>query len=302
MKTKKVRICIGLPGSGKTTETEDFLRKNPDWVKIGRDEFRFMLRNAPVLGFREENMITSMVFDAARKALRSGFNVILDNTHCKVEYIEQAIEELGEMADIEYRLFDVPVETCIERDSRRDRVVGEKVIRKMAKDLKNLKDSFHFQPQKARERKRKDYSKDWNPDLPNAVIFDIDGTLAHFGNKRGPFDWKRVGVDDVDRVVARQLQMHRKNGDTILIVSGRDGSCRQETSDWLEFYDLEFDQLFMRPVNDFRKDNIIKKEIYHNEILGKYNVIVIYDDRDQVVKMWREELGLKVFQVEPGDF
>ena len=58
--------------------------------------------------------------------------------------------------------------------------------------------------------------------------------------------------------------------------------------------------MFMRPKDDYRKDSLVKKEIYNNE-LSKYNVLFVYDDRNQVVDMWRE-LGVKVFQVEPGNF
>lgn len=36
-------------------------------------------------------------------------------------------------------------------------------------------------------------------------------------------------------------------------------------------------------------------------IKDKYNVLGIFDDRQQVVDMWRS-LGLKCFQVEPGNF
>ena len=57
----------------------------------------------------------------------------------------------------------------------------------------------------------------------------------------------------------------------------------------------------MRKKDDFRKDSIIKKEIFENEINPKYNVLFVYDDRNQVVKTWRE-LGVKVFQVEEGNF
>ena len=44
-----------------------------------------------------------------------------------------------------------------------------------------------------------------------------------------------------------------------------------------------------------------KAEIYEKELKGKYNIIMIYDDRDQVVETWRS-LGLKCAQVEYGEF
>ena len=64
---------------------------------------------------------------------------------------------------------------------------------------------------------------------------------------------------------------------------------------------VKFIDLLMRKDNDDRKDSIVKKEIYDNEILGKYNVLFVLDDRDQVVKLWRS-LGLVCLQVANGDF
>ena len=77
---------------------------------------------------------------------------------------------------------------------------------------------------------------------------------------------------------------------------------RERTEAWLSFYGVkDYEFLLMRRENDFRKDNIVKQEIYENHIKDKYNVLMIYDDRDQVVNMWRS-LGLKVYQVNRGDF
>jgi hypothetical protein len=59
--------------------------------------------------------------------------------------------------------------------------------------------------------------------------------------------------------------------------------------------------LLMRAEYDMRKDSIVKEEIYRQEILGRYNVWMVLDDRDQVVEMWRL-LGLRTLQVAPGAF
>lgn len=298
---KKVLLNIGIPGSGKTTWTNDFLAKNPDWVKVARDDYRFMLRNQPFLEPKAENMISDMLIADARKALLTGYNVIVDNTNCKLSYINGFINELNDLADIDYRYFDTPLKTCIERDAIREKKVGETIVKKMHKDLSILVDSFDFQPKKKKERIKLDYSKAWDPALPYAVITDIDGTVAHMNGKRGPFEWKKVGLDDIDQPMVDTLKMLKAAGTTIIACSGRDGSCRQETSDWLTAAEVPFDHLFMRPENDYRKDSIIKKEIYENDIKGKFNIIMVYDDRDQVVEVWRN-LGLKCAQVEPGQF
>ncbi len=57
----------------------------------------------------------------------------------------------------------------------------------------------------------------------------------------------------------------------------------------------------MRQEGDTRKDVLVKQEIYEREIKGRYNVLFVLDDRQQVVDGWRA-LGLTVFQVAPGDF
>ena len=45
---------------------------------------------------------------------------------------------------------------------------------------------------------------------------------------------------------------------------------------------------YYKPENDYRKDNIIKKEIFDNYLKDVYNILFVYDDRNQVVNMWRE--------------
>jgi hypothetical protein len=57
----------------------------------------------------------------------------------------------------------------------------------------------------------------------------------------------------------------------------------------------------MREYGDQRKDSIVKAEIFDQEIRGRYHVVAVFDDRDQVVRMWRS-LGLTVFQVAEGNF
>ena len=57
----------------------------------------------------------------------------------------------------------------------------------------------------------------------------------------------------------------------------------------------------MRKTKDFRSDSIIKTEIYNEFIKDKYFVDLVLDDRDSVVKTWRD-LGLLCLQVYYGDF
>lgn len=316
-KDKNILLLIGLPGSGKTTWKKEFLAKNDGWMSIGRDDFRFMIADSPFLDWKGETLVSELMLSAGRKIVQSGYNLIIDNTHCRLSYINDAIEKLGDIANIDYRYFDVPLDTCIERDLKREKKVGEEVIRKMHKDLKATLDSFNWQPHKKLERIKPDYYKNFDDSLPYAIISDVDGTLCHMNGKRGPFDWKKVGVDTPDRSMIETLKAWAFYGSAsagasgtfyknhpnvkILICSGRDASCRNETEAYFKKHSIPYDALFMRPANDYRKDSLIKKEIFENEIDGKYNVIMVYDDRDQVVNLWRS-LGLKCAQVETGEF
>ncbi len=58
----------------------------------------------------------------------------------------------------------------------------------------------------------------------------------------------------------------------------------------------------MRPAGNTEDDRIIKRR-YWDELdpVSRQCVFAIFDDRDKVVKMWRE-LGVACFQVAPGDF
>jgi len=57
----------------------------------------------------------------------------------------------------------------------------------------------------------------------------------------------------------------------------------------------------MRSDGDYRADQVVKEELFRNQVEPKYDVIGVIDDRDKVVTMWRR-LGLVCFQVAQGDF
>ncbi len=258
-----------------------------------------MLKDEPVCEPKIESLINDMQDNLIISSLNKGLNVIIDNTNLKESYIKHFVDLVKYHASVEFQLFDISIDKAIERNKNRTKKVPEDVIRKHYEQYKILIDSFDFSNVKS---KTKIYT---NPkfeiSLEDAIICDIDGTLAHMNGKRGPFDWDKVDRDDLDEVVAAQLTLHKNNGHKIIIVSGRDGSCLKLSKDWLDFYGVPYDEIYFRAKDDNRKDSIIKAEIYNNNIKGRYNIKVVYDDRNQVVDMWRE-LGLKVLQVEDGNF
>lgn len=136
---------------------------------------------------------------------------------------------------------------------------------------------------------------------PQAVMVDIDGTVALRGD-RSPFDESRVGEDLPNVAVIRVVRLMQTAGYRVLFCSGRTDACRDATVAWLDRHvGVPYEALHMRTVGDFRKDSVVKLEIFDRHIRHSYQVVAVFDDRDQVVKAWRG-IGLPVFQVAEGDF
>ena len=84
-------------------------------------------------------------------------------------------------------------------------------------------------------------------------------------------------------------------------MTGRDGICEKETAEWLTKNLIPYNGLVMRTAGDNRKDNIVKLELFKKHIADNYNVMGVFDDRDSVVKMWRD-IGLTCLQANYGAF
>ena len=151
------------------------------------------------------------------------------------------------------------------------------------------------------------------------VIFDLDGTLAIIDKRRAlagargtkkRMNWKvffdplNIALDEPNVPVIELFKTLKKDGYTMVIFSGRDSISEDMTKLWLEKHGVKPDFMRMRPKNTYTPDNDLKQS-WLDELnvdgLTKDDVMMVFDDRDQVVKMWREN-GLTVSQVNYGDF
>lgn len=284
----KLIMTKGLPGSGKSTWSKEYQKKHPDTVRVNKDDLRAML-HASIHSKGKEEFVLGLRDSIVDKALKKGHDVIVDDTNFNPIH-EEALRRKAVEAGAEFVVQDftaVPLEDCIKRDALRANSVGKKVILQMYNQW--CKSPIEL--------------VEYNPDIPDCYIFDIDGTLSIKGN-RSPYEWSKVAEDEYNFAVVetfRRLQDNNHNPAKFIIFSGRDSSCREITEKWLKDNGIPYDELYMRPLADQTKDSIIKFGMYYNHIKNKYNVIAIFDDRDQVVEMWRS-LGLPCFQVAEGDF
>jgi phosphoglycolate phosphatase-like HAD superfamily hydrolase len=148
--------------------------------------------------------------------------------------------------------------------------------------------------------------------MKNIVIFDLDGTLALIDERRqlaalpnGKINWdvffdpRNIALDKPNPAVVEMFKTLSRDGYEMLILSGRDARSQTETIAWLHENDIFFDGLLMRPEGSFTPDDVLKKSWLDN--IGADRVVCVFDDRDKVVQMWRDN-GLTCFQVAPGNF
>ena len=68
-----------------------------------------------------------------------------------------------------------------------------------------------------------------------AWIVDVDGTLALMEGRRGPFEWGRVDEDAPNTPVVNLVRTLALDLDAVIIVmTGRDSVCREQTEAWLK--------------------------------------------------------------------
>lgn len=295
-------LTRGIPGSHKTTFAREWVAEDPEGrVRLNRDDIRQMLyAKGHGLTYAQEKVVTRTQRSAARAHLRDGRSVIVDDTNLRLRFAREwasLAQQVG--AEFEVKDFIVDVEDAVHSDAMRDEWVGEAIVRDFAARYPQPWPEVTPLPPREGAAPRA-YTPD--PTRPRAWIVDIDGTLAHHeSNGRSPYDWSRVGEDDVDEVVADLVAMLDDEGFEIILVSGREDVCESDTREWLAKHSISWDWLFMRKAGDNRPDTVVKAEIFDNHIRDNFAVRAVLDDRTNVVRMWRS-MGLPCFQVQDGDF
>jgi FMN phosphatase YigB (HAD superfamily) len=143
------------------------------------------------------------------------------------------------------------------------------------------------------------------------VVFDLDGTLADTGHRLHLLKYKPkkydefyelCGRDELNEDIASLFRLFSSNiGWKVIICTGRRSSTFEATHKWLTRHKLRYDELHLRKDGDFRPDEIIKSEMLDKLIEKGDKPDLVVDDRDKVVKMWRDR-GIRCLQACDGNY
>lgn len=270
------------------------------------------------------------------RALSAGKKVVIDNTNLWRNYLKKyyiiaykcGITNLDQimLADIDY---NYALDRCLERIKERDTLqISVETLQRQAEvyhDQRAVITEMDWEIMvKRRAQKQVSYYEVPEfevvpvaplPDLPKAIICDIDGTLAHRALLKQPrihyrsfYSYKECETDLVDEVVRDALKGFQQMGYQIIFVSGRKKDCRTETLDFLKragFAEGDYLIYTRDEEKDIHEelgvmvddsDALVKYRLFNEHIRDKYNVMGVIDDRKRVVALW-ETLGLRVFNV-----
>lgn len=299
-------VTMGIPGSGKSTFAKSWVAEDPNKrMRVNRDSLRVMLTNYHFT--KENNDVTRIVRDdIIRNVVLAGRDLIVDECNVKsVTYKEvcKIVKDLRVDAHVQEKVFYVPLETAVARNANRTGTdfIDPKIIENFWKSMGETKlESYKPQSKtfKAQKLVLNPYKADHS--LPPAVIFDLDGTVCDI-SKRSPYDTAKCYLDTPHDHVLNMINLFNNKKYQILFCSGREDKYRQLTEEWLDKHlsGLDFPvsyKLFMRNSSDMRSDDLIKEEIFDQNIRNNYLIKAVVDDRLRVCKMWHA-LGLPLFRV-----
>lgn len=294
---RKLIVTRGVSASGKTTWAKEHAKNcNHPVVIVSRDDIRWDIMKDRGLvpcwknwSWKDEGLVNKIRSESIEDVLSvcedlsiEDIVIVLCDTNLKAHYFEEECRRFYELGwEVEIKRFDVSWEEAVERDLNREHPVGSSVLAKQFK-------SFYGETYKPADTV-----------TCYAYIFDIDGTVAHRGD-RSPFDWDRVSEDTPDiGALNVAVALSAFKDARVIFLSGRSAECFDATHSWIkEHSGLNDDQfmLIMRAEGDKRNDSIVKREMFDRDIRPNYRVLGVFDDRPSVCRMWRQ-MGLRVFQV-----
>lgn len=329
-------LTHGMPGSGKSTEMEKLVKSDPEtYVRVNRDDIRTHLFGAkyhdspPVQ--KSEQQVNVLQESLMKKGFAANKKVISDDTNLNTRFVRKLVGLARNYdAKVSQHHFNVPVETCKQRNrKRRDeggRFVPEDVMDAIASraysEDGNLKefvigsdgnvfaidlhtpgglliDSFN---------KKLEYA---NPLVDKSVVFvDVDGTLANNSHdsayafrregEKKDFGYFYSSIENAPvNVQVRDLAnlMRENDGLNIFIMTGRTDDYAKELLSFIKRSGIKASRVIAKRENDGRKDSDFKEEQIGK--LRKEGFVIVHsiDDRERSVRAY-EAAGIMVSRVQ----
>lgn len=273
-------MMSGLPASGKTTVAKSLIEEvYPGAIRVSKDLISEMLHFGEFTPQNRKQVI-ELEKIMARNFLADGISVIVDDTN-----LGQRYEDAWKSIAVEKGALFIKATqttdwmTCVERDFRRDKPVGEYTIKNFALEMGQVDGDF--------------------------IICDLDGTLCDIKDRLhlvrsddagSEKNWKaffeNIPGDKLREEIANTVKQLHKDGFKIIYMSGRPEEYKQQTIEWLSRHGMDFNfSLIMRKFGDRRDDVIVKREMLNKYFKNRSQIKRVIDDRPKVVRMWKEELG-----------
>ena len=147
----KIILCRGIQGSGKTTWAKQWALEDPEHrVRFNNNDIRNMLGKYWVPS--REDLVKSLRSVFLLNSMSYGFDIVIDNMNLnpkELEYYNRVLDGWNNPEwvtpdvvkpkySLEFKDFFIPLQECIERDSKRPNPIGEEVIRKTYERYKDI--------------------------------------------------------------------------------------------------------------------------------------------------------------------
>jgi len=155
---------------------------------------------------------------------------------------------------------------------------------------------------------------------PSIFVVDLDGTIADQTHRVGYVlnkQWDEYhSQSKYDLPFPEIVEFLKRFNQSVphgfasrlefICLTGRNAKFRAQTLEWLRRYEIEPDELLMRPDGDFTPDHKLKPTMLANYLEVnldhlKEEVLFVMEDRERVVEAWRN-LGVPCWQVRQGAF
>lgn len=151
---RKVILCRGIQCSGKTTFTEQWVKEDPEHrIRFNNDDIRNMLGNYLIPS--REAFIKDLKNIFLWEGMAFGFDIIIDDINLneeEIDFYKRGVEDWNKTNypltrptyTVEFKDFFIPLQVCIDRNSKMEHPIGEKVIRETYEKYKDIIEDSMF--------------------------------------------------------------------------------------------------------------------------------------------------------------